>query len=75
MATIGTFTQTADGGFTGSIKTLTLNVKSAQFRPNGKTTDKAPDYRIFSGQTELGAAWKMGAESPDSSQRLAKGPR
>jgi uncharacterized protein (DUF736 family) len=59
MATIGTFTKTADGAYAGSIKTLTLNVKSAQFRPNEKTNDKAPDYRIFSGQTELGAAWKM----------------
>ena len=58
MATIGTFTQASDGSYAGSIKTLTLNVKAAQLRPNDKTDDKAPDYRIFSGQTEFGAAWK-----------------
>lgn len=58
MATIGTFTQGSDGIYTGSIKTLTLNVKTAQLRPNDKSDDKAPDYRIFSGQTEFGAAWK-----------------
>jgi uncharacterized protein (DUF736 family) len=58
MATIGTFTQQADGSYSGSIKTLTLNVKTAQLRPNEKTDDKAPDFRIFSGQTEFGAAWK-----------------
>lgn len=57
MATIGTFTAQGDG-YTGSIKTLTLNVKSAVLRPNEKTDDKAPDFRIFSGQTEFGAAWK-----------------
>ena len=57
MATIGTFIQQGDG-YTGSIKTLTLNVKAAQLRPNDKTDEKAPDYRIFSGQTEFGAAWK-----------------
>jgi uncharacterized protein (DUF736 family) len=57
MATIGAFTQQGDG-YTGSIKTLTLNVKAAQLRPNDKTDEKAPDYRIFSGQTEFGAAWK-----------------
>ncbi|WP_304271562.1 DUF736 domain-containing protein [Brevundimonas naejangsanensis] len=57
MAAIGTFTAQGDG-YTGSIKTLTLNVKSATLRPNEKTDDKAPDYRIFSGQTEFGAAWK-----------------
>ena len=58
MATIGTFTQQADGSYSGSIKTLTLNVKAAQLRANEKTDDKAPDFRIFSGQTEFGAAWK-----------------
>ena len=57
MATIGTFTAQGDG-YTGSIKTLTLNVKQAVLRPNEKTDDKAPDFRIFSGQTEFGAAWK-----------------
>ena len=57
MATIGTFTAQGDG-YTGSIKTLTLNVKQAVLRPNEKTDDKAPDFRIFAGQTEFGAAWK-----------------
>ncbi len=57
MAAIGTFTAQSDG-YTGSIKTLTLTVKSATLCPNEKTDDKAPDYRIFSGQTEFGAAWK-----------------
>ena len=58
MATIGTFTQAADGSYTGSIKTLNLNVKAAQLRANDKTDPKAPDFRIFAGQTEFGAAWK-----------------
>jgi uncharacterized protein (DUF736 family) len=31
--TIGTFTKLEDGSLTGAIKTLTLNVKAAQFRP------------------------------------------
>ena len=57
MATIGTFTAQGDG-YTGSIKTLTLNVRNAQLRPNEKADDKAPDFRIFSGSTEFGAAWK-----------------
>ena len=58
MATIGTFTKSEDGSLLGSIKTLTLNVKAAQFRPADKENDKAPDYRIFAGNTEFGAAWK-----------------
>jgi uncharacterized protein (DUF736 family) len=58
MATIGSFNQQADGSYTGAIKTLTLNVKQATFRANDSDTDKAPDFRVFAGQTEFGAAWK-----------------
>ena len=56
MPTIGTFTK-SENGFSGQIKTVTLNVK-AKFAPAEKDNEKAPDYRIFAGQTELGAAWK-----------------
>jgi len=56
MAIIGTFTKSGDG-YTGSLKTITLNVK-AKLAPSDKENDKAPDFRIFSGQSELGAAWK-----------------
>jgi uncharacterized protein (DUF736 family) len=66
MATIGTFVKTQDGAYTGAINTLSLNVKSAQFRPNEKGDDNAPDYRIFAGKAELGAAWKKtSAENRD----------
>ena len=45
MATIGTFTKTADGAYTGVINTLSLNVKSANsdltFAPCGSFTDVA----------------------------------
>ena len=63
MATIGTFTA-SNNGFTGSVKTLTLNVK-ATFVATEKENDKAPDYRIFAGATEFGAAWKKTARETD----------
>ena len=56
MATIGTFTKTGDT-FTGSVKTLSINAKTT-IRTADKSSDKAPDYRVFSGSTEFGAAWK-----------------
>ncbi len=62
MATIGTFTL-SDGAYSGAIKTLTLNVRNAQLRPNEKADDKAPDYRIFAGATEFGAAWKKTSQA------------
>ena len=60
MATIGTFTSTSIG-FTGSIKTLTLNVK-ARFERIENPSEKGPHFRIFSGAVELGAAWQKHSE-------------
>lgn len=58
MATIGTFTTSANG-FKGSVKTLTLNVKTVEFLPADGDNEKGPDFRIFAGATiEFGAAWK-----------------
>ena len=58
MATIGTFHKQADGSYAGAIKTLSLNVKAAQFRASETDNEQGPDFRIFAGQTEFGAAWK-----------------
>jgi uncharacterized protein (DUF736 family) len=61
MAIIGTFTRTEDGKFTGSLKTLTLSSK-LQFVPEtNKSKDSAPDYRVFLGSIEVGAAWQRTA--------------
>jgi hypothetical protein len=51
MATIGTFTA-ADNGYTGSVKTLTINVK-AKFVATEKENDKAPDYRILASRHRI----------------------
>jgi len=56
MATIGTFTKSGDS-FTGAVKTLSINAKTS-IRPADKASDKAPDYRVFAGAIEFGAAWK-----------------
>ena len=60
MATIGTFTKSGDGSsYVGTVKTVALNIK-AKIAPAEKDSDKAPDYRIYAGRTEIefGAAWK-----------------
>lgn len=58
MAIIGTFT-TQDNRFVGKLETLTLS-QPIQIRPVEKDSDKAPDYRVYAGETEfdIGAAWK-----------------
>lgn len=58
MAQIGTFTE-KDGKYTGTIRTMTINVKS-QIVPNAKKVHKdAPDFRVYAGGAELGAAWRQ----------------
>ncbi|HAQ73581.1 DUF736 domain-containing protein [Stutzerimonas nitrititolerans] len=57
MANIGSFT-TLDDGFTGTLRTLTLQTKVA-IVPNDKSSPNAPDYRILAADGyEIGAAWK-----------------
>ena len=56
MTTIGIFTSEGER-FTGHIRTLTLN-SGVAIVPTPKTTEKAPDYRVLCGATEIGAAWK-----------------
>ena len=63
MATIGSFTST-DNGFTGSIRTLTLNVKARIARVENPS-DKGPQFRIFAGSVELGAAWQKRSSESD----------
>ena len=69
MATIGAFTANADGSYSGAIRTLSLNVKTVQIRPVEKTNERGPDFRIFSGPTEFGAAWKK--TSRDNNEYLS----
>jgi hypothetical protein len=48
MATIGTFTKQQNGGFAGTINTLTVKAK-VTFAPVEKTSDNAPDFRVYAG--------------------------
>jgi len=56
MSNIGSFTKQEDG-FAGTLRTLAFNAK-VKIVPIAKDNDKAPDYRVFAGVTEIGAAWK-----------------
>ncbi|MGY4382784.1 uncharacterized protein (DUF736 family) [Bradyrhizobium sp. i1.3.6] len=58
MATIGNFTVNGNG-FVGTVKTLALGTVKTKIVPAERTSDKAPDYRIFAGANiEFGAMWK-----------------
>lgn len=62
MANIGTFIAEKDG-FTGTLRTLTLNVK-VKLVPNDKgDTENAPDFHLQAAGHEIGAAWKKTSQA------------
>ena len=58
MATIGTFVPTKDGGWTGHIRTLMIDVKVRLVPNDNKENEAAPAFRVFAGDAEIGAAWR-----------------
>ncbi len=57
MANIGTFTRDGET-FAGTITTLAVKAKTT-FKPIAKTNDQAPDFRVYAGGAEIGAAWSV----------------
>ena len=57
MAIIGTFTKQENGGFIGTLQTLTSQSRLT-FEPQEKRNDSSPDFRILFGLADLGAAWE-----------------
>jgi uncharacterized protein (DUF736 family) len=58
MSVIGTFTPIKDGGWEGTIRTLTIDVKAKLIPNDNKDSERAPAFRVFAGRSELGAAWR-----------------
>ena len=58
---IGTFVA-ADGGYTGHLHTLTLDIDLTLVPADPSDSENAPDYRVMAGERdearEVGAAWK-----------------
>ncbi|MEZ5874806.1 MAG: DUF736 domain-containing protein [Hyphomicrobiales bacterium] len=61
--TLGSFSRQDNGSFTGHIKTLNFTA-ALTITPIDKTSENAPDFRIYAGQRyEVGAAWSQVAKS------------
>jgi uncharacterized protein (DUF736 family) len=62
---IGTFVA-ADGGFTGHLHTLTLDIDLVLVPADPSDSENAPDYRVIAGSDdearEVGAGWKQVGE-------------
>jgi uncharacterized protein (DUF736 family) len=66
MSVIGTFTPGKDGGWTGTIRTLSIQAK-VRFVPNdNRDGNNAPAFHIIFGHARVGEAWeaRSGGDSP-----------
>ncbi|MBB5687857.1 DUF736 domain-containing protein [Sphingobium boeckii] len=63
MPAIGYVNLAKDGSFKGQIKTLSIRAEIAINPVPSKTSPSHPDYRIVSGETEIGAGWIRTGES------------
>ena len=55
---IGTFTLAKDGGWTGAIRTLTIDAKIRLVPNDDRVGDTAPAFRVFVGTSRIGDAWE-----------------
>jgi uncharacterized protein (DUF736 family) len=69
MAIIGTFKKT-DDGYSGTIRTMTINIKAAFVANDKNGNDKAPDFKVVAGERELGAAWKAKTKGEEQQEFL-----
>lgn len=69
MAAIGRFTQTKDGGWTGTIRTLTINAKVRLVPNDGRDNPSAPAYRLLLCHHHIGDAWEARADADNKEQR------
>jgi len=63
MPAIGYVTQDENGSFKGQLKTLSIRAEITITANARKANDVQPDYRVHSGDVEIGAGWNRRAES------------
>jgi uncharacterized protein (DUF736 family) len=54
---IGNFRKVG-GDYVGKIETLLFTIQAALEAVSNKPSDKSPDFRVLTGDREIGAAWK-----------------
>jgi uncharacterized protein (DUF736 family) len=72
MSTIGTFTPASNGGWSGTIRTLTIDAKVRLVPNDNRENENAPAFRVLVGQSRVGDAWeaRSGGENPKDYLRV-----
>ena len=62
MSAIGYVTRNEDGSFKGQLKTLSIRAEITIAANPRKANSVQPDYRVYSGDVEIGAGWNRHSE-------------
>jgi uncharacterized protein (DUF736 family) len=63
MPAIGYVTRDENGAFKGQLKTLSIRAEITIAANARKANDAQPDYRVYSGDVEIGAGWNRRSET------------
>ncbi len=63
MPAIGHVTKGEDGSFKGQLHTLSIKAGITILPNTAKTSEAQPDYRVVSGEIEIGAGWLRRSEA------------
>ena len=63
MSAIGYVTQNNDGSFKGQLKTLSIRAEITIAINARKANSVQPDFRLYSGDVEIGAGWNRRSET------------
>jgi uncharacterized protein (DUF736 family) len=63
MPAIGYVTRDESGAYKGQLKTLSIRADIPIVANEQRTRDTQPDYRVLSGDVEIGAGWNRRAQS------------
>ena len=66
MSIIGTFTPSKEGGWSGTIHTLTINTKVRLVPNDNRDSENAPAFRVFVGRSRVGDAWEARSTTGES---------
>jgi uncharacterized protein (DUF736 family) len=63
MPAIGYVTKDENGAFKGQLKTRSIRAEITLVPNASKASDTQPDYRVHSGDVEIGAGWNRRSEA------------
>jgi uncharacterized protein (DUF736 family) len=71
MPLAAVLTATKEGGWEGWLRTLTIHAKLRIVPNDDRTSERAPDFKVFAGRAEVGAVWRQACWKPGELGRLA----